>query len=322
MARAVFAALVVGIVLQSPVCAAVVRQETIPDTCSCSPPEWSTPVQQEVVRSWDACPLGVAGFDPVEACTQADAGNLAGTFECKDILVCSGSSSCVNYATALFGTEPSEEQHGFVENMVSLCVQLRKTSLTSNHVQLAAFGVSNANGAKACASEWDSNTTSGVYCVSEMTYRHAVVKAAFALGEEAPARIVSWVMDEMIASATEVTGFYGEKTLCIAQQDAFLLGQVIGDMVETYFSAVSSYSSSSVLHQCCHPVCDQVLQNYKAPSEKSRAGAASVSLEELAYGCCDIARVDVTGCDSLSTPTPTPLPVPGTPSFMAASWTP
>mmetsp|Transcript_2791 Transcript_2791/g.6105 ORF Transcript_2791/g.6105 Transcript_2791/m.6105 type:complete len:200 (-) Transcript_2791:945-1544(-) len=189
---------------------------------------------------------------------------------------------------------------------------------------LAAEGVDNAVDAKVCRSLWGLSAANGIYCAPETSYRHAVVKIAFDLIKHAPLTTVRWIMDEMIASATEhyVYHSYGtEFMLCIEAEDAFNLGQVVGNMVETYFPPVAAYSNSSNLHQCCHPVCDQVMSTFKSPFEASQAGSLSVSFEQIGFGCCEIARVDVQGCQAEHLPTRPPAPPTPTPTPMPTATT-
>uniref|UniRef100_A0A7S0T4F6 Uncharacterized protein n=1 Tax=Erythrolobus madagascarensis TaxID=708628 RepID=A0A7S0T4F6_9RHOD len=180
--------------------------------------------------------------------------------------------------------------------MIILCYQKTKSVLGPHHIQLAAEGVKNAKDANVCRSEWNLATHSGEFCAPEMSYRHAIVKIGFALANELPFTFaVRWVMDELIAFATEIYES-GEKLLCIEESDAFLLGQLVGDMVIQHFQPSTTNSNSSVLDACCHPDCEAFMQTYKSPQDSTFAGALSVSFEYIAFGCCDIARVNQPGC--------------------------
>mmetsp|Transcript_13306 Transcript_13306/g.28890 ORF Transcript_13306/g.28890 Transcript_13306/m.28890 type:complete len:323 (-) Transcript_13306:30-998(-) len=285
------------------------------DSCACGLPQ----DYPEAYADWEACPLGT-DFDPVAACLASSTIYLDNAPVCSDIAACNP-DKCVNYERVLFGGGPSQAQEAFTESMISVCVQAHKemnstSPMEEYHIDIASYGSMNAKQALECTDSWPLSLTVGDYCVSEDSYRHAVMKVGNVLIDHVPVKKVHWWMDEMIADATEVDNA-GVKDLCIQEEESYELGQAAGDLIVQHFPTETSpnNSSSTVLDACCHSACDSILENFKSPLHQSPNGAVSVSFESIAIGCCDIARVlsvecvdtsadDADGVEPTETPTP------------------
>eukprot|EP00182_Erythrolobus_australicus_P006732 CAMPEP_0185832994 /NCGR_PEP_ID=MMETSP1353-20130828/2414_1 /TAXON_ID=1077150 /ORGANISM="Erythrolobus australicus, Strain CCMP3124" /LENGTH=320 /DNA_ID=CAMNT_0028531235 /DNA_START=112 /DNA_END=1074 /DNA_ORIENTATION=+ len=264
------------------------------DACSCS--MGSLEEQAEAKIDWETCPLGTT-FDPVAACHAANKEGLDAAPACDEIALCS-SASCVNYERVLFGGAPSTADQAFVESMISICVTAEREAgalVDALHIQLAAEGADVADDAAVCRDAWGLATTEGLYCAREKSYRHSVVKIANILVEKAPLMSVQFWMDEAILAATEIPRGDSSKDLCISEEGAFELGQLVGDLVVEHFPVITAPVDSQA-DSCCHPVCYDTNDNFKSPNKKSPNGALNVAFEGISLGCCDVARVNHPSC--------------------------